>query len=60
MSEQKKERESSHDERERLYARAIKEREQLPIRGKWAYAVRKEKERKRKRKEETKRMGAVK
>ena len=44
------------DERERLYSRAIKERDSLPIRGKWAEAVRKEKERKRRRKEEMKRM----
>lgn len=48
------------DERERLYSRAIKERGELPIRGKWAVTVRKEKERKRKRKEEAKRMGVVK
>ena len=48
------------DERERLYSRAIKERDSLPIRGKWAESVRKEKERKRKRKEETKRMEVMK
>lgn len=48
------------DERERLYSRAIKERDMLPIRGKWAETVRKEKQRKRKRKEEIKRMGALK
>lgn len=36
------------DERQRLYGRAIKEREYLPIRGKWASSVRKDKERKRK------------
>ena len=48
------------DERERLYSRAIKERDSLPIRGKWADTVRKEKERKRKRKDEVKRMGVVK
>ena len=35
------------DERERLYQRAITEREYLPIRGKWAVSVRKDKERKR-------------
>lgn len=48
------------DERERLYSRAIKERDSLPIRGQWAKAVRKDRERKRKRKEETKRMGVLK
>lgn len=48
------------DERERLYSRAIKERDSLPIRGKWAESVRKDKERKRKRKEEAKRMGVLK
>lgn len=48
------------DERQRLYSRAIKERDSLPIRGKWAESVRKDKERKRKRKEEAKRMGVLK
>ena len=48
------------DERARLYSRAIKERDSLPIRGKWAESVRKDKERKRKRKEEAKRMGVLK
>ena len=38
------------DERQRLYQRAIKEREYLPIRGKWAEAVRKDRERKKERK----------
>lgn len=44
------------DERERLYSRAIKERDSLPIRGQWAKAIQKERERKRKRKEEIRRM----
>lgn len=35
------------DERQRLYQRAITEREYLPIRGKWAVSIRKDKERKR-------------
>ncbi len=35
------------DERQRLYQRAITEREYLPIRGKWAVSLRKDKERKR-------------
>lgn len=35
------------DERQRLYRRAITEREYLPIRGKWAVSIRKDKERKR-------------
>lgn len=35
------------DERQRLYQRAITEREYLPIRGKWAISIRKDKERKR-------------
>ncbi len=35
------------DERQRLYQRAITEREYLPIRGRWAVSVRKDKERKR-------------
>ena len=42
------------DERERLYSRAIKERDSLPIRGQWAKTVRKEIKRKRKRQEEKK------
>lgn len=40
------------DERQRLYGRAIKEREYLPIRGKWASSVRKDKERKKKERKE--------
>lgn len=48
------------DERDRLYSRAIKERDSLPIRGKWAETVRKEMERKRKRKEKAKGMVVLK
>ncbi len=43
-----------NDDRERLYTRAVEEREILPIRGQWAKAVIKERERKRKRQEEKK------
>lgn len=35
------------DEKQRLYHRAITEREYLPIRGRWADTVRKDRERKR-------------
>lgn len=47
------------DERQRLYSRAIRERDMLPIRGQWAKAVRKERERTRKRKEDAKKMMAL-
>ena len=40
------------DEWQRLYQRAIMEREYLPIRGKWAISVRKNKERKKKERED--------
>lgn len=42
------------DERQRLYRRAIEERDSLPIRGKWASSVGKEKERKKQKQKEAK------